>query len=504
MSPYGVALAGILTPKVLLWLLAGSVLGLSLSSLPGVGPAVAIAILLPLTFHLSPLIGLVFLTSLYQAAEYSGSITAIAVGTPGAPPSAAIILDGYALTKNGEPGRAFAYSLWSAVCSAALTGVCLLLLAEPLSSLAARVRPADLAIIDVVALALVGTLTQNASKLKGLAACALGVLLSTVGLDPVTGYARYTFGSAALLSGIPLVPLLVGAFAFPEALRLILVERKRIQAIGRARRVWLSFREARAMLPFSLFGSLIGFVLGTIPGVAGTVPPWVSYGLVKSRSKHPERFGTGVPEGIVAPEATNSAVMHSTLIPTFFLGVPGTSTSAVLIGAMTIAGLQPGPLLFSQHRTLVLSIFEALVIGALMLFVLGLLLTNGIARVVTLLPRHALGVSILIIGLVGSYVSTGSRFGMIVAVVAGVGSLFLVSAGFSIPALVIGFILGGQLETNTRTALSYANGSPLVFVERPLGIAMLILLVLFLLMRYLHRVGTWTRFLQVRRARRGE
>lgn len=342
----------VLRPESLGYLLAGTVLGYFVGVLPGIGPLTGIALLLPLSFQLPPRDALLVFTSLYQAAEYSGSITAIAVSTPGAPNSAAIIMDGYAMHRAGRLGKAFAYSLWSAVFGSLLGIAAMLLLAQPLATFGLLFGPPEFAALAVLGLATVGILTGGAPA-KGFLSVTAGLLLGTVGIDQISGDFRFTLSQPFLYNGIPLVPLLVGLFALPEAVDMLVSPRRKaisnVAAEG-VDRIWLTWREFRSVFKAECIGSAIGLVMGLIPGVAGSVPPWISYNLTRSLSKRPQDFGTGVPEGIAAPEATNAAVMHTTLITAFSLGIPGTPTSAVILAAMTIAGVVPGPLLFAQNR----------------------------------------------------------------------------------------------------------------------------------------------------------
>jgi putative tricarboxylic transport membrane protein len=474
MTPYLQALGELRSPEVLAFLVLGSVAGIVLGSIPGLGPTVAISLLLPFVFHMSPVSALVFLTGLYQAAEYGGSITAIAAATPGASNQAAAMLDGYELNRRGFPGKAFAYSLWSVVASSYATTLLLLALAVPVSAVALRFGPVELSALDILAFTVVGILTRG-SPVKGMLSAALGLLLSTVGTDLVTGAVRYTFGITDLLGGIPLIPLLIGLFAIPEALRLLCGGASLGAPAARgAQRVWLSMREWISVLPAVGLGTAVGFVLGLIPGMAGAVPPWVSYGLAKASSKRPERFGNGHPPGIAAPESTNGAVMHATLIPAFFLGIPGTPASAVILGAMTIVGLQPGPLVFVQHAPVVLSVIEALIVSTTLLWVFGTMMTTLWAHAVSRLRPQALGIGVLVLGCVGAYTANAQTFGILVAVLFGLVAFGMRAAAIPPAPMIIGFILGGQFETNFRTALLASQGRFSVFLTDPLSAVLLL------------------------------
>lgn len=464
----------VLRPDSLAYLLVGTVLGYLVGVLPGIGPLTGIALLLPLSFHLEPRHALLVFTSLYQAAEYSGSITAIAVSTPGAPNSAAIIMDGYGMHRAGHIGKAFAYSLWSAVFGSCLGIAAMLLLARPLASIGLLFGPAEFAALALLGLATVGTLTGGAPE-KGLLSVIGGLLLGSIGIDHISGAFRFTMGQPFLYNGLPLVPLLVGLFALPEAVDMLTNrERKAIPKIvtETADRIWLTWREFRSVFKAECIGSAVGLFMGLIPGVAGSVPPWISYNLARSFSKEPEKFGNGSPEGIAAPESTNAAVMHTTLITAFSLGIPGTPTSAVILAAMTIAGLVPGPMLFAEHPEIPYTVFIGLLWSTAMLWVIGLVTTRIWMQIVRL-PTEALGLTIILFTVIGSYMVRSSLEDVLVAFIAGVVGYLMRRGGYSTPALVLGVILGPMMEVNIRRALMISGDNVTVFFTTPLSLVFL-------------------------------
>ena len=464
----------VLRPDSLGYLLAGTILGYLVGVLPGIGPLTGIALLLPLSFRLEPRDTLLVFASLYQAAEYSGSITAIAVSTPGAPNSAAIIMDGYGMHRAGHIGKAFAYSLWSAVFGSCVGIAAMLLLARPLASIGLLFGPAAFAALAFLGLATVGTLTGGRPE-KGLLSVIAGLLLGTVGIDPISGAFRFTMGMPFLYNGIPLVPMLVGLFALPEAVdMLISPERKAIALVATqiSDRIWLTWREFRSVLKAECIGTTVGLFMGLIPGVAGSIPPWISYNLARSFSKEPHKFGHGAPEGIAAPELTNAAVMHTTLITAFSLGIPGTPTSAVILAAMTIAGLVPGPMLFAQHPEIPYTVFVGLLLSTAMLWVIGLVTTRIWMQIVRL-PTEALALAIILFTVIGSYMVRTNLSDVLVAIIAGVTGYLMRRGGYSTPALVLGVILGPMMEVNIRRALMISGGSASIFITTPLSLAFL-------------------------------
>ena len=470
-------LRDVLTWHAIVALIGGTIAGLFVGALPGIGPAVGISLLLPLSYFLPVGDALLFYVSLYQAAEYGGSITAIAIRTPGAPNSAAMILDGYPLNQKGQSGKAFAYSLWSAIFASYVGIAGLFLLSQPISGAALALGPAAFAALGLFGLTAVATLSIG-SPLKGIIAGLFGILLSTVGTDLITNVQRFTFRQPALYDGVPLLAVLVGVFALPEAIRLLTTNDPEHDIAPVAQpgqyRVWLHWSEFVAVFKPMSMGTIVGFFMGLLPGVAGTVPPWITYNIAKAMSRRPERFGTGEPEGIVAPEATNAAVMHSTLIPAFTLGIPGTPTSAVILGAMVIGGLHPGPLLFTKNPAVVYELFCGLVLSTAALWVIGLLTTQLWARM-TAVPKKPLAIAIVTLCITGVFVSRLNPVDIWICFVFGALGYAMDRYGFSVPALVLGLILGSITETNMRQALLISSGNLLVFLQDPISLAFLLL-----------------------------
>src|SRR3984885_14516619 len=392
----GQAAAHLFQPLGLVCLVSGTIVGILVGALPGIGPLRGIALLLPLSFFLPPAEALIFYTTLYQAAEYGGSITAIAVSTPGSPNSAAIILDGYQMNRAGRAAKAFAYSLWSATFGGVVTTIALIVVTPLIASWALALGPTEYASLGLLGLTAIAFLVGGAPR-RGIIGVAIGVLIGTIGLDSVTGLPRFDFGNVLISGGIPLAPMLIGMFAIPEAIRMLLGGSDAGATVAQQKgRVWLKFSEFRSVLRPASLGTVIGFFTGLLPGMAGSVPPFLAYNLAKASSRHPERFGKGSPEGIAAPEATNAAVMHATLIPTFALGIPGTPTSALILGAMLIAGLTPGPELLEKDPVTIYTVFVGLFVGTGLLWALGIVTTNIWARMISL-PAPIIGVAIIIL-----------------------------------------------------------------------------------------------------------
>jgi putative tricarboxylic transport membrane protein len=469
----GQSAAHLFSPLGLLCLVSGTVVGILVGALPGIGPLSGIALLLPLSFFLPPAEALIFYTTLYQAAEYGGSITAIAVSTPGSPNAAAIILDGYQLNRAGRAAKAFAYSLWSATFGGVITTILLIFVTPVIAAWALALGPTEYTSLGLLGLTAIAFLVGGAPR-RGLIGVGIGVLIGTIGLDSVTGLPRFDFGNVLLSGGIPLAPMLIGLFAIPEAVRMLVGDHHTGDVVQQQKgRVWLTLREFRSVLRPASLGTVVGFFTGMLPGMAGSIPPFLSYNLAKATSRHPERFGKGSPEGIAAPEATNAAVMHATLIPTFALGIPGTPTSALILGAMLIAGLTPGPELLVRDPVTVYTVFLGLFVGTGLLWVLGIVTTNIWARMISL-PAPIIGVAIIILCAVGAYAGRGTMFDVGVLMVFGFIGLAVRRFGYSAPALVLGAILGPIIERNLRLSLILSNNNPVTFVTHPISLVLLL------------------------------
>jgi putative tricarboxylic transport membrane protein len=447
---------GLISP---FYIVAGTLAGYLVGIIPGLGPAAGITLLLPLTYYMSPAEALIFYASLYQSAEYSGSITAIAVSTPGTPNAAATVLDGFAMNREGKIGKAFAYSLWSAVFASLVGTAGMVLLAEPMARLALYFGPAQYAALGIFGLSSVSILSTE-YPLRGLLSALLGLSLSTVGLDLISGVQRFTFGFPSLFDGLPLVALLTGIFALPEAVVLLTEKHAGFQVDANQgdKTVWLHWREFVAVFPIMALGTALGFVMGLIPGLAGSVPPWISYNLARLMSRDRQRFGKGAPGGIVAPEATNAAVMHATLLPAFSFGIPGTPTSAVILGAMMLSGLTPGPMLFADHAEIPYAVFVSLFFATVFLWIVGLVATNLWVRLL-MVPPELLAIGVILFVVIGSYIARTNLFDPQLAIVAGIVGYLMKKTHFSAPALVVGFILGPIIETNLRRSLLLSGGA---------------------------------------------
>lgn len=467
-------------PFTLALLVVGIVLGLVIGILPGLGPPIAIALALPFTFYMDAVPSMVLLLGIYSAAIYGGSISAIAVGIPGTGAAIATVQDGHKMFKAGRGGEALGFSLTGSIIGGLFSAVCLALIAPLLADLAVKFGPREYLAISVFGLIVVVRVAGK-SLAKGLLAGALGIFLTTWGLDELNGTERYTFGTYYLYEGLPLVPFLVGLFAMSEVL---------IGAERAARKVDFSTDSLSVKLPglktlgrmkdVILRSSLIGTVIGIIPGEGAAVGAFFAYSEAKRRSKDPEAYGTGIPEGIVAPETANNATVGGALVPTLTLGVPGSPAAAVLLGALLIQGLTPGPKLFSEEPDLMYAIFMGLFLINILMMFIGLIAIRFAAQLIRV-PTSVIVPTVLLLSFVGIYSVSNSFFNVSVLLGAGILGYVVRKLGYSIAPLSIGFVLGPILENSLRQSLTIADGSVAEFFNTPIGLTIYAALALTIL-----------------------
>ncbi|MGI9366665.1 MAG: tripartite tricarboxylate transporter permease [Rhizobiaceae bacterium] len=474
------ALGLLADPTTMLLLVGGIFLGLVIGILPGLGPPIAIALALPFTFYLDTVPSMVLLLGIYSAAIYGGSISAIAVGIPGTGAAIATVQDGHKMFKSGRGGEALGFSLTGSIIGGLFSVVCLALISPLLADLAVRFGPREYLAISVFGLIVVVRVAGQ-SLPKGLLVGALGIFLTTWGLDELNGTERYTFGSYHLYEGLPLVPFLVGLFAMSEVL--IGAERaaKKIEFTTDSLTVKLpGLKTLGRMKDVILRSSIIGTVIGIIPGEGAAVGAFFAYSEAKRRSKNPEKYGTGIPEGIVAPETANNATVGGALVPTLTLGVPGSPAAAVLLGALLIQGLTPGPKLFSDRPDLMYAIFIGLFIINILMMFIGLIAIRFAARLI-MVPTSVIVPTVMLLSFVGIYSVSNSFFNVGVLLGAGILGYVVRKLGYSIAPLSIGFVLGPILENALRQSLTIADGSVAEFFDTPIGLTIYAALALTIL-----------------------
>ncbi|MEM1344262.1 MAG: tripartite tricarboxylate transporter permease [Pseudomonadota bacterium] len=466
-------LAVLADPLALAAAFGGLAAGIVVGALPGLTATMAVAVLAPFTFFMEATIGIPFLLGIYKGAIYGGSIPAITINTPGTAAAAATALDGAALARQGLGRKALEMSLVASVAADFLATLVLIFVAAPLAAVAIGFGSPDFAMLYLFALVMIAGVSGS-SAAKGAFAVALGVVLACVGLDPMSGASRLTFGVIDLWGGISLVPLLIGLFALSEIL--IQVER-----LGRARleRVQvemstegLTRAEARAAAPTILRSTGIGAFLGALPGLGAEIACWLAYGLAKRRSKAPERYGKGSLEGVAAAEAGNNAVCPAALIPMMVFGIPGDTITAVLLGAFMAQGLLPGPLLFAQHGPVLYGFFAILLATNVMLLVFGLGAIRYL-RHITAIPPGVLYPAIVALCFAGTFAVNNAVFDWWIMLGGAVLGYGMRKAEVPIPPLVIAMLLTPGLEASLRQSLTLSDGSLTIFLAEPIAATLL-------------------------------
>lgn len=459
----------------LIGILLGTFIGLLIGALPGLGATVAIVILLPFTYGMEPLASILMLVAAYQAAEYGGSISSIILGIPGTPAAAATILDGNALAKQSSPGKALAYSLTASSIGGLFGGIVLLFLSIPLASIALRMGDPEFFLIGILGLIAVAGLSGR-DITRSFISVILGLMAGTVGTDVISSARRFTMGIPELFDGMHLVAVLVGIFAVAEILSMISTELHRTYIRdNRGLSTRLSFLEFRRIGRATAIGSGMGSIIGIFPGMGAGASAWFSYSLARNTSPKPEIFGNGNPEGIAAPEAANNATVGGALLPLITLGIPGSASTAIILGAFIIHGIQPGPSIFSTDTDLIYGIFYGFLLATLAMYVAGKLLTPLFARVLKT-PNYLLVPTVLTLALIGVYASNYLLFDLWLALIFGIVFFVLNKLDFSAPAFILAFVLSPILEESLRRALLISNGSYEMFVTRGYSIAILLLI----------------------------
>jgi putative tricarboxylic transport membrane protein len=484
LSGFGVALQ----PVNLLWGFVGVTLGTAVGVLPGVGPALTVAMLLPLTVKLDPTGALIMFAGIYYGAMYGGSTTTILLNTPGESASIATALEGNRMAKAGRAGPALATAAIGSFVAGTLATILLTLLAPVIVEVALRFGPAEYFALMVFAFVTVAAVL-GASTVRGLTMLFIGLLLGLVGIDEQTGQMRFAFGVPELMDGIDVVVLAVGLFAVGEALYVAAYQsRLREEVMPVSGSLLMSRDDWRRSWPAWLRATAIGFPFGTIPAGGAEIPTFLSYALEKKLTRHPQQFGHGAIEGVAGPEAANNASSTGVLVPLLTLGIPTSATAAILLAAFQNYGVQPGPLLFQTQGALVWGLIASLYVGNVLLLVLNLPLI-GLWVQVLKIPRPLLYAGILVFATLGAYSLHQSVTDLVTLLVFGLLGFLMRRWGFPVAPAVIGLILGPLAESQFRRALAISQGDPSVFFTQPISATLLALTAGLVLVPWLIRVA---------------
>ena len=456
----------------------GLVWGVIGGALPGLSASVTMALILPLTYTLDPMSAIVLLASVYIGAEYGGSIPAILIRTPGTNSAAATVIDGYEMKQQGKAGEALGISLWSGVVGSLFGLICLVLLTEPLSRLALAFKPMSYFALGVLGLSIIASLSSG-SLLKGVAAAIVGMMISTIGIDPLSGVNRYTFDLPELLNGIKPVLVMVGLFAMSELLRQSGSAVTMTQAAMSVRIVLPALPMMRRLIKPQGIGCGAGLIEGLLPGGGGSVAAFFAYNEAKRWSSAPEEFGKGSVEGVAAPEAANNTVASSSLIPLLSFGIPGSNSAAILLGGLLIHGLLPGPRLFEQNGDVILGLYVGSFIATLGQIPIGLMILPLCMWMVNR-PRPYLAAFVFMLVMSGVYTLNGSLVDIAFVLAFGFLGWLMVKGGYPFLPAVLGVVLGPIVESNYRRSLLLSDGDHWIFMEDGIAVGLLITAAIFI------------------------
>lgn len=467
-----------LDPQVLLMLFLGAAGGVLLGAIPGLTATMGVALLIPFSFgmDLIPSVGL--LLGIYCGGMYGGSISAILIHTPGTPAAAATILDGYPMGQRGEAGRALSIAMFSSFVGGVIGALCMTFLSPLIASAALAFGPAEMFMLAMFGLSVIIAISGN-SVVKGLMSAFFGLLICTIGMDKTNGFIRFIpKGVYGLYEGLPFIPTLIGLFSVSEVFasieRLARGEEAQETSNEKLTRVLPSMQDIKRIWKNVVTGGLIGSFIGAIPGAGGDISAFVSYGVAKGTSKHPEKFGTGVPEGIAATESANNGCSGGAMIPLLSLGVPGDSVTAILLGAFIMKGITPGPMMYVEKLDTVYSVFAALMLANLAMLVVGMMGVRFFSKIISVNKRILLP-AIMVVSLVGAYSINQNLFDVGVALAFGLIGYLFQKYEFPLSPILLALILGPMSESNFRRFMQIEKGNFMNIFTRPISVAFIVL-----------------------------
>jgi putative tricarboxylic transport membrane protein len=469
----------ILHPEMLFYCLVGVFIGTLIGVLPGIGPVGAMSILLPATYGISPTASIIMLAGIYYGAMYGGSTTSILVNIPGEAASVITCLDGYQMAKRGRAGPALGISAMGSFIGGTIALVGLMFLSFPLANAALKFGAPEFFSVMVLAMTILAYMAAG-SAVNAFLMVLVGLILGCVGMDPVSGIPRFFFGSASLLDGIGVVPVAMGLFGVAEIFAKVGSPQERNILKAKLKNLLPNLDDWKRSIGPICRGSIIGFFIGILPGAGSIMSTFISYTTEKKLSRNPEEFGQGAIEGVAGPETANNAAAGGAFVPMLALGIPPTAVMALLLSALIVHGVTPGPLLMKQHPEIFWGVIASMYVGNIFLVILNLPLVGLWVKVLKV-PSRLLLPLILLACLIGAYATNGNVIDIAVMIIFGVVGYILRKAGYELAPLIMALVLGPMMETNWRSALIMSDGSPLIFVTRPISVTFLIISVLLLL-----------------------
>lgn len=461
----------------IMFVLIGVFVGTFIGMLPGLGPISAIAIMIPITYGMDPTMALVMMAGVYYGAVFGGSTSSILLNAPGISGTVALAFDGYPMAQQGKAGKALAIAAISSFVGGTISVVLLMIFAPMLASVAISFGPPAYFALMLLGLSAIASLSEG-STIKAMISAVIGFMIATIGIDPQTGTARFNFGSANLLDGIDFLVIALGLFAIAEVCYLIMNRDKK--SIGSAKEIGslrLSKSDFKEMSGPAGRQSFLGFILGILPGAGATIASFISYITEKKIAKNPDEFGKGSIKGLAAPEASNNAATSGAFVPLLSLGIPGSGTTAVMLGAFLVLGLQPGPMMMTDRPEVFWGIIASMYIGNIFLLILNLPLIPYIARLLTI-PRPMLISLVIMFSFIGVYAISFSVFDLYLLLAFGVLGLLMRMFAFPAPPFILAFILGGMMEQSFRQSMTISGGNISIFFENNISLVLIIMSVL--------------------------
>ncbi|MGW0804656.1 tripartite tricarboxylate transporter permease [Nonomuraea sp. NPDC002799] len=466
----------VLEPANLLYCLVGVIIGMLIGVLPGLGPGATIAILLPITYGIGPVSAIIMLAGIFYGAQYGGTITSVLLRLPGEASSVVTVFDGFALARQGKAGTALGIAAIGSFVGGTVSIIGLTLVAPVVAGFALDFGPPEYAALGILGVLLISSV-GNGNKLKAIIAACVGLFIATVGRDTFTGAERFTFSSLNLAEGIDFIPIAMGLFGLSEILYNLEERHNKVHAPAKVGNVWPSRKDLGQASGAIGRGSLIGFVLGVLPGGGAVLSSLAAYALEKRRAKNPERFGQGAIEGVAAPETANNAAATSSFIPLLTLGIPANATMALMFGALLIQGIQPGPQLVTEHPDVFWGVINSMYIGNILLLIMSIPMVGVFVKILRVRPAILAPITVLIT-LLGAYTVSNRVYDVFLVIVFGVLGYLMKKFGFEPGPLVLAFVLGSMIENSSRQALLIFGGDPTGFFTRPISGTVLALVVL--------------------------
>lgn len=465
------------TPMNILWVTIGGVLGTIVGMLPGLGPATGVAVLLPMTFSMGPTAALITMCGIYYGAMFGGSRSSILINTPGDGAALAATFDGYPMAKNGRAEAALAMSAVASLIGGVIAAVLMTFIAAPVSSFALKFGPAEYFLLMVMALSMTASMSKN-NMIGGFISMFGGLMIATVGLDAQSGVDRFTFGVMELQMGIDFLIVIIGIYALGEVFKSYKsMNGGKKQMQKKFGKIWFTKEDWKRCLMPILRSTPLGFIIGALPGAGGTMASLMAYNNEKQMSKNPEEFGKGEIIGLAAPEAANNAASVGALIPMLTLGIPGSGTTAVMMGALLMLGLQPGPMLFAQHPDIAWGLIASMFIGNIVLAIVNIPLAGVLVRVLAI-PAKVLYPIVLGLAFIGTFAIGNSVIDFYLLIIFGLMGLLMSKAKIPTAPLILGVIVGNTMEQSFRQAITISNGNMGIFVQSKLAIALIVVTVL--------------------------